>query len=170
MESRSLMLWGALTILSTSAVFAHGGGLDRNGCHTNRKTGDYHCHGAPGPPPPPARKDPAPRPATTPPPQARGLVISGGEGRGPVTIHDTGSQMGSVSERDLVLSVQLLLKALGYGPEQSDGVLSAETAAAIKGFQADALIEIDGVVSSRLLVKLAGEVARRHSTSNDPGH
>ncbi len=24
--------------------FAHGGGLDANGCHHNRKTGDYHCH------------------------------------------------------------------------------------------------------------------------------
>lgn len=24
---------------------AHSGGLDANGCHTNRKTGDYHCHG-----------------------------------------------------------------------------------------------------------------------------
>jgi hypothetical protein len=23
---------------------AHPGGLDANGCHTNRKTGDYHCH------------------------------------------------------------------------------------------------------------------------------
>jgi len=23
---------------------AHGGGLDKHGCHTNRKTGDYHCH------------------------------------------------------------------------------------------------------------------------------
>jgi hypothetical protein len=37
---------------------AHGGGLDANGCHTNRKTGDYHCHGgkaasaAPSAPPP----------------------------------------------------------------------------------------------------------------------
>ncbi|QEZ44148.1 YHYH domain-containing protein [Cupriavidus oxalaticus] len=26
------------------SVYAHGGGLDANGCHTNRKTGDYHCH------------------------------------------------------------------------------------------------------------------------------
>jgi hypothetical protein len=25
-------------------VLAHGGGLDANGCHTNRKTGEYHCH------------------------------------------------------------------------------------------------------------------------------
>jgi hypothetical protein len=24
--------------------FAHGGGLDAQGCHNNRKTGDYHCH------------------------------------------------------------------------------------------------------------------------------
>jgi hypothetical protein len=23
---------------------AHGGGLNSEGCHNNRKTGDYHCH------------------------------------------------------------------------------------------------------------------------------
>lgn len=23
---------------------AHSGGLNADGCHTNRKTGDYHCH------------------------------------------------------------------------------------------------------------------------------
>lgn len=27
-------------------AFSHGGGLDADGCHTNRKTGDYHCHRA----------------------------------------------------------------------------------------------------------------------------
>ncbi|WP_348529716.1 MULTISPECIES: YHYH domain-containing protein [unclassified Mesorhizobium] len=25
-------------------TFAHGGGTDANGCHTNHKTGEYHCH------------------------------------------------------------------------------------------------------------------------------
>ncbi len=36
----------ALAVPLTSS--AHSGGLDKNGCHTNRKTGDYHCHrGAP---------------------------------------------------------------------------------------------------------------------------
>lgn len=25
-------------------VRAHGGGLNSEGCHNNRKTGDYHCH------------------------------------------------------------------------------------------------------------------------------
>lgn len=31
---------------------SHSGGLDKYGCHTNSKTGDYHCHGKPPPPPP----------------------------------------------------------------------------------------------------------------------
>jgi hypothetical protein len=30
--------------LSTGPAFAHGGGLNAEGCHNNRKTGDYHCH------------------------------------------------------------------------------------------------------------------------------
>jgi hypothetical protein len=30
--------------LSSAAAMAHGGGLDKNGCHTNHKTGDRHCH------------------------------------------------------------------------------------------------------------------------------
>ena len=29
-------------------VYGHGGGLDRYGCHHNRKTGDYHCHRSSG--------------------------------------------------------------------------------------------------------------------------
>lgn len=27
----------------------HPGGTNADGCHTNRKTGEYHCHGAPRP-------------------------------------------------------------------------------------------------------------------------
>lgn len=34
-------------LLSGPAAFSHGGGLDASGCHTNRKTGEYHCHRAP---------------------------------------------------------------------------------------------------------------------------
>ncbi|WP_084085381.1 YHYH domain-containing protein [Cupriavidus sp. USMAA2-4] len=32
------------SISFSTSVYAHGGGLDAAGCHTNRKTGDYHCH------------------------------------------------------------------------------------------------------------------------------
>lgn len=31
-------------IIFPSAVIAHGGGLDGNGCHNDRKRGGYHCH------------------------------------------------------------------------------------------------------------------------------
>lgn len=44
---------------------AHSGGLNREGCHHNRKTGDYHCHRGGARPPPSAPilpfRDDAPR-------------------------------------------------------------------------------------------------------------
>ena len=36
-------LFGLLVLLAPAAS-AHGGGLNSEGCHNNRKTGDYHCH------------------------------------------------------------------------------------------------------------------------------
>jgi len=38
-----LVLSISLLCLSTP-VWAHPGGLNSQGCHNNRKTGDYHCH------------------------------------------------------------------------------------------------------------------------------
>ncbi|WP_337957157.1 excalibur calcium-binding domain-containing protein [Hyphomonas atlantica corrig.] len=48
---------------TTGEALAHGGGLNAQGCHTNRKTGDYHCHGKTSS----SSATPAPRPqrATT---------------------------------------------------------------------------------------------------------
>lgn len=47
----------AVLAIVPGQAFAHGGGTDANGCHTNRKTGDYHCHKpkAGGAPPPAQR-------------------------------------------------------------------------------------------------------------------
>jgi hypothetical protein len=36
-----------ISFLLPSLAYAHGGGLDSQGCHHNRKTGDYHCHRSP---------------------------------------------------------------------------------------------------------------------------
>lgn len=33
-----------LTMVATSSAFAHSGGKDAYGCHTDHKTGNYHCH------------------------------------------------------------------------------------------------------------------------------
>lgn len=36
-------------IVSSPPALAHPGGLNAEGCHNNRKTGDYHCHRGGGP-------------------------------------------------------------------------------------------------------------------------
>lgn len=39
-----------LTVLFIStASWSHGGGLNKDGCHNERKTGGYHCHRSPAP-------------------------------------------------------------------------------------------------------------------------
>lgn len=38
------LLW--LVTLAAGPALPHGGGVNAEGCHTNRKTGDYHCHRA----------------------------------------------------------------------------------------------------------------------------
>ena len=42
--TRCLAFAIALTALLAPQAIAHGGGLDSEGCHTNRKTGERHCH------------------------------------------------------------------------------------------------------------------------------
>ena len=41
---KKIILVLAVTFSFVSGAFAHSGGTDSNGCHTNSKTGDYHCH------------------------------------------------------------------------------------------------------------------------------
>ena len=36
-----------LALSITQPALAHGGGLNADGCHTNHKTGEYHCHRSP---------------------------------------------------------------------------------------------------------------------------
>lgn len=40
----ALLLAAAFVVASLPAAHAHSGGLNKDGCHHNRKTGDYHCH------------------------------------------------------------------------------------------------------------------------------
>lgn len=38
------LLMGGVLVLLAPLAWAHGGGLNAEGCHNNRKTGEYHCH------------------------------------------------------------------------------------------------------------------------------
>jgi hypothetical protein len=44
MRKKILAVFSFLAIALPSIAYAHSGGLDRNGCHHERKTGSYHCH------------------------------------------------------------------------------------------------------------------------------
>jgi hypothetical protein len=41
------IILSAAALIVSSGASAHGGGLNADGCHNNRKTGDYHCHRSP---------------------------------------------------------------------------------------------------------------------------
>lgn len=58
---------------SSEPIVAHGGGLDANGCHWDRKNGDYHCHRSPSTPAPTTRSA-APPPAPAAPSKPLGVA------------------------------------------------------------------------------------------------
>ena len=45
---RLMTLALAAAAMAPAPLAAHPGGLNAEGCHNNRKTGDYHCHGRKG--------------------------------------------------------------------------------------------------------------------------
>ena len=44
-----LALFTFVLLLAAQAVYAHSARTNAAGCHTNSRTGDYHCHNAPAP-------------------------------------------------------------------------------------------------------------------------
>lgn len=45
--TRIIFITAIVLMLAAGSTYAHSGGLDKNGCHTNRSTGEYHCHRGP---------------------------------------------------------------------------------------------------------------------------
>lgn len=44
MVNRKVVFILLATFLLSTVNFAHEGRMNSKGCHTNRKTGEYHCH------------------------------------------------------------------------------------------------------------------------------
>ena len=53
---------GLGALLISGIAYSHGGGLNVEGCHNNRKTGDYHCHRGNSAPKPPQKAGSRPGP------------------------------------------------------------------------------------------------------------
>lgn len=49
MKASSRIACGVIVtlLLSPPLAYAHSGKTDANGCHTNKKTGEFHCHNEP---------------------------------------------------------------------------------------------------------------------------
>jgi len=47
---KSRFITGAGLLFAAGAAWAHSGGLDKHGCHNDRKNGGYHCHRTPSAP------------------------------------------------------------------------------------------------------------------------
>ncbi|WP_374479482.1 YHYH domain-containing protein [Zoogloea sp.] len=73
---KGIRRWAALAavFVPASSVWAHGGGLNAEGCHFNRRTGDYHCHRSGYSPPRYVAPTPTVQPLYS--PQARGVTRS----------------------------------------------------------------------------------------------
>lgn len=79
-----------LLAIFVSGVHAHPGGLNSEGCHNNRRTGDYHCHGGS-----PSRSGSTQRsaaPAKAPPPSSGGPTCYIGPRGGTYTITRSGKK------------------------------------------------------------------------------
>ncbi len=44
MKSGVALILAFMAVVLAPGASAHSGGTNAEGCHTNRKTGDYHCH------------------------------------------------------------------------------------------------------------------------------
>jgi hypothetical protein len=69
------------------------------------------------------------------------------------------------TRRATVTEVQRLLARLGYDPGPADGAAGPRTRRAIRDFQRDQSIRVDGVPGTDLLDRLRGRVAEVESTS-----
>jgi len=118
------------TSLLCASAYAHGGGLNAQGCHNNRKTGGYHCHRAPSKP---AYKRITPQQYNS-------------SGRAPIS---------TPQNTEIILTVQYMLSGLGYDVGTPDGVLGVKTQQAILFFQREQLLLPTGRVDQKLLLNLA---------------
>lgn len=128
-------------VITSSIAFAHGGGLNSQGCHNNRKTGDYHCHRAPAAP------------------------TGGAQSALPLLSAD--SQLATPNKAETkvhqIMAAQTALSALGYKIGPVDGKFGGKTTQALATFQASIGAEATGVMDDATLYLLVQALAENRS-------
>ena len=153
MKMKHVVRMSMLTLAAvvTVPLLAHSGGLDKNGCHTNRKTGDYHCHGGGAA---------APTAPSAPHAVAAPVAREAGSRSPAIAYLSAPAGAPEPDQQVLVRAAQLLLRGLGYHPTLL-GSLDTRTKEAIEAFQASNELPPDGTVSPTLLLHLAASASQK---------
>ncbi|HSC66489.1 MAG TPA: peptidoglycan-binding protein [Cellvibrio sp.] len=137
----------SILLLLPSFAVAHRGGLDKSGCHHDRKNGGYHCHNGGVPTQSPHTSTNSVNTNSAKPQSLKTKTESS-------TLGDTNL----AAHKDLVFKIQSALNQRGYLASKPDGVLDEQTIKAIKHFQVDNDMAVDGKASYLLLEVLLGKV------------
>lgn len=127
MKTWIVLLAISLSYLSIELAHATSGRTNSSGCHNSKKAG-YHCHGTP--------KKIASKP------KSKGVTTSSLSSKKPKQVDG------------LVLRIQVELDALGYYVGKIDGVIGRNTISAIKKYQSEHNLLVNGKATSDLLLKL----------------
>ena len=138
MRNLTVIIAAAIAILP-QAAWPHGGGLDRFGCHNDRRNGGRHCHNGGGEDSVPSRAISSIRA------QPQALIAA------PTRRADA---------FELIRVIQKMLSKAGYLQAPADGVLGPQTIVAIVNFQRDHGLEADGQIDEALTDKLIERLAR----------
>ncbi len=152
MTNRLGLVLICLGVAVPTGFLAHGGGLNRYGCHNQRATGGYHCHRSGYTP----RGSPRGAPPAKP---ARIRTLAPASGRGAISYSP--SVPSKQPEKDLVLALEALLRSLGLNPGPVDGLIDSSTVTAIREFEANNGLPISGKFHPKLLAPLAEAASAR---------
>lgn len=131
-----------LTVFLPTIALAHGGGLNAEGCHNDRKRGGYHCHRG-------SYEPPAPQPV-------RRKAEPDHRNDEPQTLFGNAASIAYDAD---VETAQKLLSELGYKPGEPDGLLGEKTRSAVRAFEKDNGRTVTGLVTQDLISALIGKVA-----------
>lgn len=144
----SLALVSSLAVASPAD--SHGGRTNSEGCHTNRKTGDYHCHNGGG-----SSSGSGGSSSSSPSPSTGSSSGGSSSYRAPKPLTIDNLRSCSVSLKlgdrgEAVGAMQKYLARLSYIPMNApDGVFGQDTEAAVKRYQAAKGLVTDGIVGCR---------------------
>jgi hypothetical protein len=111
---KELFLIVMLSMFLAEIAGAHSGRTNSSGCHNNRKTGGYHCHGG-----------------------GAGYRATKRKIHSPLSSDEPVINSGVAADRNLILEVQRHLNRFGYAAGAEDGVVGKKTTESIRRFQRD---------------------------------